>query len=76
MQWERMTVDEYTGFQQSNGMKLVKLDGIWWADQIFERLRRCSGCSLRVIQFSVTILSIIALTGACRIRYTLCVHWE
>jgi hypothetical protein len=27
-----MTVDEYASFQQANGMKLTRIDGIWWAE--------------------------------------------
>jgi hypothetical protein len=30
--WERMTVDEYASFQQANGMKLTRIDDIWWAE--------------------------------------------
>jgi len=32
MHWERMTIDEYAAFQRANGMKLTKVDSIWWAE--------------------------------------------
>lgn len=32
MHWELMTVDEFAGYRQDEGMQLVKLDGIWWME--------------------------------------------
>jgi hypothetical protein len=32
MQWERMTIDEFASCQQADGMKVVKIDGVWWAE--------------------------------------------
>jgi hypothetical protein len=32
MQWEVLTVDEFAEYRQAEGMKLVKIDGIWWAE--------------------------------------------
>jgi hypothetical protein len=32
MHWERMTIDEYALFQRANGMKVVKINDVWWAE--------------------------------------------
>jgi hypothetical protein len=32
MHWESLTVDEFAEYRREEGMKLVKLDGIWWAE--------------------------------------------
>lgn len=28
--WERMTIDEYAGFEAASGTEVVKVDGLWW----------------------------------------------
>lgn len=32
MQWERMSIDEFATCQRSDGMKVVKIDGLWWVE--------------------------------------------
>lgn len=32
MHWDPMTVDEYAGYRLREGLKLVKVDGIWWME--------------------------------------------
>ncbi|GFO66653.1 hypothetical protein GMLC_02320 [Geomonas limicola] len=32
MHWEPMTVDEYAGYRLREGLKLVKVDGVWWME--------------------------------------------
>jgi len=32
MYWDQMTMDEFAMFQQSEGLKVVQLDGIWWVE--------------------------------------------
>jgi hypothetical protein len=32
MNWEPMSVDEFARYKREEGMKLVKIDGIWWAE--------------------------------------------
>jgi hypothetical protein len=32
MHWEPMSVDEFASYKREDGMKLVKTDGIWWAE--------------------------------------------
>ena len=32
MIWDPMTMDEFASYKREDGMKLVKVDGIWWAE--------------------------------------------
>jgi hypothetical protein len=32
MIWDPMTIDEFASYKQDDGMKLVKIDGVWWAE--------------------------------------------
>jgi len=32
MHWDSMTVDEFAEYRRGEGMKLEKIDGIWWAE--------------------------------------------
>lgn len=32
MHWDRMTMDEFALFQQSEGLKVVQIGGVWWVE--------------------------------------------
>jgi hypothetical protein len=32
MQRDAMTIDEFASYKREDGMKVVKIDGIWWAE--------------------------------------------
>jgi hypothetical protein len=32
MQWQQLSMDEFARYRRAEGMKLLKIDGIWWAE--------------------------------------------